>query len=132
MKISKYFESVIGRGVLATADTSGKVDIALYTRPHVVDEDTVAFLMLDRLTYNNLQKNPHAAYLFLEEGPVFNGKRLYLTKIKEEREGEILESLRRTMYPELKEKVEYLVYFKVDEVLPLIEAPEKIEAGARA
>jgi hypothetical protein len=88
--------------------------------------------MLDRLTYNNLQKNPHAAYLFLEEGPEFNGKRLYLTKIKEEREGEILESLRRTMYPELKEKVEYLVYFKVDEVLPLIEAPEKIEAGARA
>jgi len=28
--------------------------------------------------------NPHAAYLFVEEGHGYKGKRLYLTKIKEE------------------------------------------------
>jgi hypothetical protein len=132
MKISKYFETAIGRGVLATADATGMVDIALYARPHVIDEETIAFPMLNRTTYKNLQSNPHAAYLFLEEGPEHNGKRLLLTKIKEEEEGELIESLRQKTYPELKHKVEYLVYFKVDCILPLVETYEKKEAGVHA
>lgn len=37
-----------------------------------------------RFTHHNLQSNPHAAYLFVEEGHGYKGKRLYLTKIEEE------------------------------------------------
>ncbi|RJP16184.1 MAG: pyridoxamine 5'-phosphate oxidase family protein [Candidatus Abyssobacteria bacterium SURF_5] len=119
MRTSKYFEIAIGRGVLATVDADGIVDIFLCPRPHVVDEETVAFLITDKTTHQNLQYNPRATYLFLEEGPEFSGRRLYLTKLREEREGETIEAIRTTIYPELREKIEALVYFRVDEVLPL-------------
>ena len=66
MNLREYFESVKGRGVLATADEDGKVDAAIYASPHFIDEETVAFIMRDRLTHHNLQSNPHAAYLFME------------------------------------------------------------------
>ena len=33
MKLSEYFENVKGYGVLATADSAGKVDVAVYEAP---------------------------------------------------------------------------------------------------
>ncbi len=87
--------------------------------PHVIDETTVAFLMPEKLTYANLQSNPHAAYLFTEEEEKFKGVRLFLTKTKEETDSKKLDEIRRKQYPDLKGK-EILVYFHVDKVLPLI------------
>jgi len=121
VKIDEYFKTAKGRGVLATADSSGKVDVAVYTVPHVIDEGTVAFIMPDKLTHVNLQSNPHAAYLFTEEEEKFKGMRLFLTKVKEEKDSQKIEELRRKEYPQLKGK-EYLVYFRVEKVLPLIGA----------
>ncbi len=63
MKLSEYFEKTKGRGIIATADAEGKVGIAVYARPHFIDEETVAFIMGDKLMHKNLQSNPHAAYL---------------------------------------------------------------------
>ncbi len=34
MNLSDYFDNTKGYGVLATADSSGKVDAAVYARPH--------------------------------------------------------------------------------------------------
>ena len=120
MKISEYFKTAKGTGVLATADGTGKVNVAVYAIPHVTDEETIAFIMIDRLTHTNLQSNPSAAYLFMEEEEKkYKGKRLYLTKIREEKDSPMLASIRRKEYPELTGK-EYLVYFRVDKVLPLI------------
>ena len=120
MKIGEYFESAKGMGVLATADSEGHVDAAVYARPHVIDEKTVAFIMLDRLTHHNLQSNPHAAYLFMEDGGKYEGKRLFLTKDKEEQDKEKIDSIRKKTYPDTKEKVEFLVYFRIDKILPLV------------
>jgi len=119
MKIREYFKTAKGRGVLATADSSGKVDVAIYAVPHVIDEGTIAFIMTDRLTHQNLQSNLHAAYLFTEEEEAFKGVRLFLTKVREEKDSEKLEEIRRKQYPHLKGK-EVLVYFKVEKVVPLI------------
>ena len=121
MKIGDYFGTARGTGVLATADSKGIVGIAIYAAPHVIDDETVAFIMTEKLTHNNLQSNPHAAYLFIEGDEKYKGKRLFLTKIKEEKDSPTLESLRRKEYPNLKGK-EYLVYFKIDKVLPLVGA----------
>ena len=55
----------------------------------------------------------------------FTGKRLFLTKIKEEHHTERLHSLRRRTYSdeeEAKMKPLSLVYFKVDEERPLVGA----------
>jgi hypothetical protein len=118
MELKDYFENAQGLGVLATSDAQGKVDAAVYSRPHVMAEDTVAFIMHDRLSRHNLQSNPHAAYLFVEQGTKSKGKRLFLTKTKEEKDAERIESLRRRNYGETKDLS--LVYFKVDKALPIL------------
>ncbi len=106
---------------MATSDADGRVDAAVYARPHVMDDQTVGFVMADRLSHHNLQSNPHAAYLFMEDGDGYVGKRLFLTKIKEETDEETLESVRRKSYPELQGEQEYFVSFKIDQVLQLVE-----------
>lgn len=126
MKLSEYFERAKGYGILATADSAGKVDVAIYARPHFMDEETIAFIMTDRLTHHNLQSNPHAAYLFLEAGEKLSGRRLFLTKIREEKDTELLYAIRRKSYGDDREG-HYLVYFKIDKVLPLIGAGESEE-----
>ena len=128
MSLKEYFESKKGLGVLSTADGEGKVDSAVYARPHCMDDGTLAFIMPDKLTHANLQSNPHAAYLFVEDGPGYKGKRFFLTKTREEEDTELLHSLRRKCYTPHKEELEgvkNLVFFKVDKELPLIGAIEK-------
>jgi hypothetical protein len=126
MKISEYFEKKRGRGVIATADSEGRVGVAVYARPHFINEKTVAFIMADRLMHKNVQSNPHAAYLFLESGDRYVGKRLYLTKIKEEKDRALIDKIRRRescpVYDKYGDKTSYLVYYRVDKVLPLIGA----------
>jgi hypothetical protein len=121
MSIAEYFENTEGTGVLATSDSQGNVDIAIYARPHVIDETTVAFIMNERLSYSNLTSNPKAAYLFLEDTPGYHGKRLYLTKTKEETDMELINSMRRKpdKYEESDLK-KYLVYFSVDKIRALV------------
>jgi hypothetical protein len=126
MKLSEYFEKKKGRGVIATADSEGRVGVAVYARPHFIDEKTVVFIMADRLMHKNVQSNPHAAYLFLESGDKYVGKRLYMTRIKEEKDTDLIGKIRRRescpAYDRYGDKTKYLVYFHVDKVLPLIGA----------
>jgi hypothetical protein len=125
MDLKAYFDQAKGHGVLATADASGRVNLAIFARPHVMEDNSLAFIMPHRLTHNNLGSNPQAAFLFLEAGPGYKGKRLYLTKIREEQDTDLLYSLRRKSYSEEKEKKEgprFLVFFRVDQVLPVVGA----------
>ena len=122
MNQSDYFENTEGTGVLATSDSNGNVDVAIYARPHIIDEKTVAFIMNERLSYQNITSNPKAAYLFLENCPGYKGKRLYLTKIKEKTDKELIDSIRRRKtekYQETDSK-KHLVYFRVDRVKALV------------
>ena len=122
MNLKEYFENTKGIGVIATAGGDGRVDTAIYARPHVMEDGLLAFIMRDRVTRTNIQANPYAAYLFKEEGSGYQGKRLYLTKVKEEEDTEIIESFRRRSYLSDKDSEEskFLVYFKVDRERPLI------------
>jgi hypothetical protein len=120
MNLGEYFDKEEGLGVLSTADASGHVDTAIYARPHVMDDETVAFIMADRKSHHNLQSNPHAAYLFKEDGSGYSGLRLYLTKTQEEKNTERMKSLiRRKRYETDEESDLYLVSFRVDKVLGL-------------
>lgn len=120
MDLKAYFENTEGVGVLATADGEGKVDAAVYARPHFMEDGTIAMIMRDRLTHHNLQSNPHAAYLFHENGPGYKGKRLFLTKVDEEQDTELLQSLRRRQYIDEKDETRFLVFFQIDKELPLV------------
>ena len=119
MDMKEYFENNQGIGILATADSDGKVDLAVFAKPHIMDENTFAFIMPERLTHHNLQSNSSAAYLFLESGKNYSGKRFFLDKIKEEKDTELLYSIRRKSYGDDREG-RYLVFFNVKKVLPLV------------
>jgi len=123
--LSEYFNKNDGLGILATADSDGNVNIALYAKPHFIDENTIAFIMADRLSHANLATNPRAAYLFKENGPGYKGKRLYLVKTKEDTDTALIDNLRRKKIPaEIKKKTgeRFLVYFKIEKTIELTSA----------
>ena len=126
MSLKQYFENARGLGVLATSDSAGKVDVALYSRPHFLtdDDQELAFIMADRLSHHNLQENPQAAYLFVEQGENYAGQRLFLTKVREETDREKIDSIRRRSLPPECECTDsenrYLVHFRVEGRRPLV------------
>lgn len=123
MSLSGYFENMQGLGVLATADSDGMVDLAIYAKPRVVDETTVAFVMKERLSHQNLKSNPNAAYMFIEKGDGYKGRRLYLTELREETNSSLVEEFRKRQ-PEIcpvgDDSNKYLVFFQVNDVWPLV------------
>jgi hypothetical protein len=123
MSLTDYFETAEGTGILATADSDGNVDLAIYARPHMTDDDTVVLVMADKLSHSNLQTNPKAAYMFIEKTKGYRGKRIYLEKIREENDAELIQSIRRRKrYDEEGEAVSgsSAVYFKVNKIRPLV------------
>ena len=54
MNLYEYFENTKGLGVLSTADGQGHVNAAIYSRPHILDNDTAAFIMRDRLSLSRI------------------------------------------------------------------------------
>ncbi|MBF0387188.1 MAG: pyridoxamine 5'-phosphate oxidase family protein [Candidatus Omnitrophica bacterium] len=123
MKLKQYFESNNGLGVLSTADQEGKVNSAVYSRPQVIEDNKIAFIAADRLTHANLMQNPHAVYLFKEDGPGYKGKRLFLKKTGESQDQGLIDSLRRSCHGQSCEEgrdKKFLVYFDVEKELPLV------------
>lgn len=123
MTLQEYFDQTRGMGILATAGAGGRVNAAVYGRPHVQEDETVAFVMADRLSHLNLQFNPHAVYLFREEGAGYHGKRLYLAKEREEKDSPLIDQIRRRTddaSEPYKPGARYLVFFRVEKVLPLV------------
>jgi hypothetical protein len=121
MELKNYFETTSGTGIFSTADKNGNVDAAIYSRPHFLEGDTLAFIMRDRLSHKNLESNPHAVYLFIEEGSGYNkGTRLYLTKVKEEKNSERIEALKRRKKQSDPCEDKFLVFFELERQRPLI------------
>ena len=127
MDLKEYFENTKGTGVLSTADSQGNVDCAIYARPHVMQDGNIALIMRHRLSRQNLQSNPRAAYMFIEQGPGYKGKRLFLTKTGEEQDQEKIQSMsRRSSHADqdLNPEPRSLVYFRIEKELPLVGSGE--------
>jgi hypothetical protein len=113
-----------GLGVMATADRAGLVNTAVYARPHVIDATTLVWGMTDKRTFANISQNPHAAFLFKQSGPGFQGVRLGLELIRTEEHGEMLARIQRNtdeiVGPGAGSAVTHAVWFRVVETRPLI------------
>lgn len=125
MGLKKYFNDHKGLGVLSTGDKTGRINSAVYAKPHVIDRERVAFIMADRLTRSNLEENPYALYLFKEDGPGYKGKRLYLKKQGEFRQEKFVHKVCEIAYQSPFCSAEYLkgaylCSFTVEKVLPLV------------
>ena len=123
MKLSELFTHS-GLGVMSTSSSDGKVNSAVYARPHVIDETTLVWGMTDKRTYQNLTRNRHAAFLFKTSGPGFIGVRLALELIRTEEDGDLLATIRKNtdeiVGPGAGAAVTHAVWFRVTEVRPLI------------
>jgi len=121
MDLKDYFEKTTGTGVLATADAQGRVDAAIYARPHILEDGTAAFIMLDRLTHKNLQTNPYATFLFMEKGEGYRGVRLFLKKLREDNDPVLIESLsRHGVSQDYMQGTKFLVVFELEKILNLL------------
>ena len=99
------------------------VTSAIYSKPHVFDDGTIAFVMRERLTHENLKSNPYASYMFIEEGYGYKGIRLFMKKIKEDTDNELIQKMKRrhlTLEEDKSKGPKFLVHFRVDKILPLI------------
>ena len=126
MNLKTYFDDHQGFGVLSTADRDGIVDAAVYSRPHVGSDGSLAFIMRDRLTHANIRSNPHAMYLFREDQSGYRGVRLFLTQTAETDDPQLIEKIRRREKPDrgVGEENRFVVFFKVDKAIELIGAAE--------
>jgi len=123
MNLKNYFSEKSGIGVLSTADTEGRVDAAIYARPHILEDGRLAIIMRERLTYKNLQENPYAAYLFKEHSPGYQGVRLYLKKVSEDTDPVLIKEMTRrslTAEEDLEKGPKFIIYFTVEKVRSLI------------
>lgn len=127
ISLKDYFASHDGTGVLATADREGRVDAAIYARPHLLEDGTLALIMRQRLSHKNLQENPYAAYLFLEAADGYRGVRLFLKKLRENSDEHLLQQLTRRCLPSAEDQAKgpkFIVYFQVEKILRLIGGEE--------
>ena len=120
MELKDYFEKTTGTGVLSTADANGQVDAAIYSRPHLLEGDKLAFIMRDRLSHKNIASNPHAVYLFIADGPGYKGKRLYLRMVRQEKNADQIESLQRRKTIKEVNEDRFLVFFELIRERPLV------------
>lgn len=123
MNLKNYFSEQSGVGVLSTADREGRVDAAIYARPHILEDGRLAMIMRDRLTHKNLQENPYAAFLFMENLPGYQGVRLYLRKTAEDTDPVLIKELTRrslTAKEDLEKGPKFIVYFEIEKVRSLI------------
>ncbi len=124
-QLEQYFENAEGTGILSTCAADGKVNSALYARPRFFAQERIGFIMLERLSYANLQSNPHAAYLFMERQEGYEGVRLHLSMVGEESDRALIEQLMSELRPgHADQKERHLVYFRIDKVMPLVGSGE--------
>jgi len=127
MNLNDYFADKKGVGVLSTADAEGRVDAAIYARPHVMEDGTLAMIMRDRLSHQNLLHNPHAVYLFIEAAAGYQGVRIFLKKVREDDNQELIAKMTRRSLTAEEDKAKgpkFMVYFAVEKVLKLIGGEE--------
>jgi len=123
MTLKQYLDSTEGKSILSSANADGMVTSAIYSKPHVFDDGTIAFVMRKRLTQENLKTNPYASYMFIEEGPGYKGIRLFLKKIKEETDDALIDKMKRRHLSPEEDKArgpKFLTHFRVEKIMPLI------------
>ena len=60
------FKNTYGFGILAKSGEKEKVDAAVCSHPHFIDDGTISLIIRDRLAHINLESNPHACFMFIK------------------------------------------------------------------
>ena len=127
-KLMDYFNKQPRIGTLSTAGKDGKVDVAYFGSPRMIDEKTVIMAVRKNQTFTNLQENPNAVFMILEQAsapPGWKGVRVYLKMTGHETSGETLESIKKAIAEKAGEEtaksMHAAITFEVQAVRPLMD-----------
>ena len=128
LELMEKFNDPTRLGTLATADTAGKVDNAVFSALQMVNEKTVMMAIGDNRSYANLKVNPQAAFVFFHpaETPYeWQGARVYLKVIATDEDGQPFEQMvgmvRQMAGDQAADNVKAVITFNIEELRPLID-----------
>jgi len=114
--------------LLATSNGKGRVNMAVYGSPRMIDENTVVLSTRESRSYRYLRENPEAAITVVEPGEIGrNSKaiRLYLKLTAVETEGALIDGFKKEVASrvgkEAAEGIKAALRFNITEVRPLVD-----------
>jgi hypothetical protein len=129
-RLMDYFNRTPRTGVLGTASKDGKVDVAVFGSPQMVDEKTVVVALGQNRTLANLQENPNAVFMIVEPAETgmmegWKGVRVYMRMKECATSGAALDAYRREVARVVGNEAAAMVHatatFEVGEVRPLVD-----------
>jgi len=133
-KLMEYFNRQPRLGCLSTSGKDGKVDVACFGSPRMVDDKTVVMSVRKNRTFYNLQENPNAVFMIMEPGQKsseWKGVRVYLKMTAYETSGEKVERARaqtlKAVGEEAARAVHAAVTFEIEEVRPIVDMGQSWE-----
>ncbi|MBI9076213.1 MAG: hypothetical protein JEZ02_12445 [Desulfatibacillum sp.] len=125
--VAKFLESPNRTNVLATADAKGKVNVAAFGSPMLVEGDKIRMMLGDNRTYDNLSQNPSAALFITLHGKTgmgMEGCRLYLNVMEMADDGPEFDAV----HGEIKKRIgdaasmlKHLIKMEVVETRPILD-----------
>jgi hypothetical protein len=123
----EYFNHRPRNCLLVTSNGKGKVNVAVYGSPRMIDENTVVLATRESRSYQYLRENPEAAIIVVEPGEITRaskGVRVCLELTAIETEGDLLqefkEAVARRAGKESAVGIKAAIRFRITEVRPLV------------
>ena len=127
-RLMEYFNKQPRLGCLSTSGKDGKVNVACFGSPRMVDEKTVVMALRKNRTFDNLRENPNAVFMIMEPGKTsseWKGIRVYLRMKEYDTSGEKLEKARAQTAKAVGEEAAKSIYaavaFEIQEVRPIVD-----------
>jgi len=115
-------------GALATANTIGDVNVAVFGSPQMIDENTVIMGIGENRSFRNLQRNPKAVFIVMEPGETvmdWKGARVYLEAIDLETSGSFYDQLKQNIAKAVGQQAADMIHaairFRITDVRPIVD-----------
>ena len=127
-KLMEYFNKQPRLGTLSTSAKDGKVDVAVFGSPRMIDENSVYMGIGKNRSFSYLQQNPYAVYMIMEPGKGladWKGIRMYLKVKNIATSGTIFDTYKRQLAEAIGEAAAGMIHagvtFEVVEVRPVVD-----------
>jgi hypothetical protein len=127
-RLMEYFNKQPRLGCMSTSGKDGKVNVACFGSPRMVDEKTVVMALRKNRTFDNLRENPNAVFMIMAPGKTsseWKGIRVYLKMKEYATSGEKLEKARaqtaKSVGEEAAKALHAAVSFEIEDVRPIVD-----------
>jgi hypothetical protein len=121
-----YFNKMPRLGCLSTSNKEGKVNVAYFGSPRMIDDKTIIMGLGKNRTFSYLQENPFGVFMIMEPGKIptdWKGVRLYVKMTACETSGEKYDSFKAAVVQKAGEAAAKMIYavatFEIYEIKPL-------------